>query len=107
MPQHLQNGQPFPKLEVPPVGGGSLNLPSDLAGSYGVILIYRGHWCPFCDEQMAAFVSVSEKLSEEGIRFLGRNFIVGRERDDFASRARFMRGREATIAHCITRSAAL
>ena len=68
MTQHLQNGQLFPELEIPAVGGGILNLPSDLAGSYGVILIYRGHWCPFCNEQMTAFASASDALSQAGIK---------------------------------------
>lgn len=70
MSKHLQNGQPFPDLAIPAVGGGTLSLPADLAGSYGVILIYRGHWCPFCNEQLTAFASASEALSQEGIKVL-------------------------------------
>ncbi len=68
MSQRLQNGQLFPSLEIPAVGGGRLSLPDDLAGSYGVILIYRGHWCPFCNEQMAAFANASEALTQAGIK---------------------------------------
>jgi hypothetical protein len=26
------------------VGGGKISLPGDLAGSWGVVLFYRGHW---------------------------------------------------------------
>ena len=63
----LQNEQRFPDLEVPAVGGGVLNLPRDLAGSHSVILIYRGHWCPFCNEQIAAFADAIEALAKEGI----------------------------------------
>jgi peroxiredoxin len=70
MPKHLQNGQCFPKLEIPAVGGGALSLPGDLAESYGVILIYRGNWCPFCREQLAAFANASEALAQEGIKVL-------------------------------------
>ena len=70
MSQHLQNGQVFPQLEISAVGGGSLALPGDLAGSYGVILIYRGHWCPFCNEQMAAFASAAESMSQAGIKIV-------------------------------------
>jgi hypothetical protein len=33
MSQHLKNGQIFPELKIPAVGGGTLNLPGDLAGS--------------------------------------------------------------------------
>jgi peroxiredoxin len=68
MPQHLRNGQIFPHVEIPAVGGGVLKLPHDLAGSFGVIIIYRGHWCPFCNEQMAAFASASQSLAKEGIK---------------------------------------
>ena len=68
MLQRLQNGQTFPRVEIPAVGGGVLNLPHDLAGSFGVIIVYRGHWCPFCNEQMAAFASASESLAKEGVK---------------------------------------
>jgi len=68
MGQHLKNGEIFPELKIPAVGGGTLSLPGDLAGSYGVILIYRGHWCPFCNEQMAAFANAAEALSQAGIK---------------------------------------
>lgn len=67
MPQ-LQNGERFPHLEIPAVGGGVIDLPRDLAGSYAVVLIYRGHWCPFCNEQMAAFAAATEALEKEGIK---------------------------------------
>jgi peroxiredoxin len=67
MPRHPRNGEIFPHVEIPAVGGGVLDLPRDLGGSFGVVLIYRGHWCPFCNEQMAAFASASESLAKEGI----------------------------------------
>jgi len=67
MSLRLNNGQMFPHLQLPAIGGGTLHLPDDLAGKYGVILIYRGHWCPFCNEQIAAFVESFPALSERGI----------------------------------------
>jgi len=60
----LRNGQPFPSLEVPAVGGGTISLPDDLAGSYGVVLIYRGSWCPYCNAQLAAFSRAHDALTE-------------------------------------------
>jgi peroxiredoxin len=84
MPRHLQNGDRFPNLDIPAVGGGSLSLPGDLAGSYGVVLIYRGHWCPFCNEQMAAFAGASEALSQQAIKVAA--FSV----DDEAATAEFI-----------------
>lgn len=80
----LQNGQTFPDLEIPAVGGGVIKLPDELAGSYGVILIYRGHWCPFCNEQMAAFASATEALSQQGIK------VVAFSVDDEATTAEFI-----------------
>ncbi len=64
----LNYGQRFPALEVPAVGGGTMSLPDDLAGSYGVILIYRGSWCPYCNAQLAAFSRAVDTLSELGVK---------------------------------------
>lgn len=80
----LQNGQVFPNLEIPAVGGGSLDLPRDLAGSYGVVLVYRGHWCPFCNEQMAAFADAAAALDGEGIK------VVAFSVDDEAATSAFI-----------------
>src|SRR5579864_5540125 len=64
----LRNGQPFPPLEVPAVGGGTILLPDDLAGSYGVVLIYRGSWCPYCNAQLDAFSRAHGALAELGVK---------------------------------------
>lgn len=40
----LDGGDPFPRIELPKVGGGQVRLPDDLAGNWGVVLLYRGHW---------------------------------------------------------------
>ena len=40
----LDSGDAFPNLEIQRVGGGTIVLPDELAGSYGVVLFYRGHW---------------------------------------------------------------
>ena len=91
MTQHLRNDQAFPDLRIPAVGGGILRLPADLAGSYGVILIYRGHWCPFCNEQIAAFAGASEALAQAGIE------VVAFSVDDEAATAAFADKHHATF----------
>lgn len=63
----LRNGQTFPHLETPAVGGGTISLPGDLAGSFGVVLFYRGSWCPYCNAQLASFSRAKDKLDELGI----------------------------------------
>ena len=64
----LQNGQAFPALDVPAVGGGTIGVRQSFQGSYGVVLIYRGAWCPYCQAQLAGFQRASEKLAEAGIK---------------------------------------
>lgn len=64
----LHNGQLFPSLEVPAVGGGIIRIPQSLRGSYSVVLIYRGAWCPYCQAQLGAFQRASGKLTQAGIK---------------------------------------
>jgi peroxiredoxin len=64
----LQNGRLFPSLEMAAVGGGAIRIPQSLQGSYGVVLIYRGAWCPYCQAQLGAFQRASAKLAETGIK---------------------------------------
>lgn len=64
----LQNGQAFPAFDVPTTGGRTINIPQSLEGAYGVVLIYRGAWCPYCQAQLAGFQRASEKLAEAGIK---------------------------------------
>ena len=64
----LDNGQTFPTLEVPRTGGGTLRLPDEFAGHYGVVLIYRGSWCPDCNAQLAAFQRATDTLTALDVR---------------------------------------
>ena len=64
----LKNGLTFPTFDVPTVGGGTISIPQSLLGSYGVVLIYRGAWCPYCQAQLAGFQRASEKLAAAGIK---------------------------------------
>jgi peroxiredoxin len=66
----LQNSQTFPQLEIPAVGGGTIKLPESLTGAFGVVLIYRGAWCPFCNAQLAAFEHATEKLAGLGVKVI-------------------------------------
>jgi peroxiredoxin len=78
---HLQNGQIFPSLDVV-TAGGAIRIPQSLEGAYGVILIYRGAWCPYCMAQLGGFQRASEKLGETGIK------VVALSVDDAATTAK-------------------
>lgn len=89
----LSNGDLFPQIRSDRVGGGTLNLPDALAGSWAVVLFNRGHWCPFCRTQLGDFqkhlpqldaanikvVSLSSDPQEEAEETVGRGltFPVG------------------------------
>jgi len=49
-------------------GGDTLTLPDALAGGFGVVLFYRGSWCPYCNAQLRAFQRASDKLAEVGAK---------------------------------------
>lgn len=64
----LHPGDRFPTFTVSLTGGGTLVLPDDIANSFGVVLFYRGAWCPYCNAQLRAFQRASESLADVGAR---------------------------------------
>jgi peroxiredoxin len=64
----LNNGDAFPTLALDIVGDGATTITDHLAGSYGVVLMYRGSWCPYCNAQLSAFARAKDKLDELAIR---------------------------------------
>src|SRR5512143_112187 len=88
---HLNNGDNFPSLTIDAVGGGTISLPDVLAGSFGVVLIYRGSWCPYCNGQLAAFSRAADSLAELGIK------VVALSVDDEATAAAFVNKHRLTF----------
>lgn len=66
----LQNGAPFPHLVLDIAGGGTISLPGDLTGSFAVVLLYRGSWCPYCNAQLVAFSRAHDTLTELGVKIV-------------------------------------
>jgi NAD(P)-dependent dehydrogenase (short-subunit alcohol dehydrogenase family)/alkyl hydroperoxide reductase subunit AhpC len=64
----LSPGDTFPMLTITPAGGRPLELPGALAGHFGVVLLYRGGWCPYCNAQLRAFQRAADRLAELDIR---------------------------------------
>jgi peroxiredoxin len=64
----LQPGDAFPALTVKLPGGESLSLPEALRGHYGVVLLMRGAWCPYCNAQLRAFQRTQDRLGAVGAR---------------------------------------
>jgi peroxiredoxin len=64
----LNSGDTFPTLTVDAVGAGFITLPDAVSGTFGVVLIYRGAWCPYCNAQLAAFARRASDFDELGIK---------------------------------------
>jgi len=87
----LSNGDLFPALTIDAVGGGTIQLPRDLQGAYGVVLIYRGSWCPYCNAQLSGFARAAEQLAELGIKAVALSV------DDEAASTRLVASRRLTF----------
>ena len=64
----LNPGDPFPRLTISTTDGQALTLPDAFAGDFGVVLFYRGSWCPYCNAQLRAFERSGQALADAGIR---------------------------------------
>lgn len=64
----LSPGDPFPALGLHLPGGETLTLPDAFVGNFGVVLFYRGSWCPYCHTQLRAFQRASARLEAAGIQ---------------------------------------
>lgn len=62
--QLLKPCDTFPDLTVPRSGGGSFTVPEVFGGKFGVVLFYRGSWCPYCNAQLRAFERAHAQLAE-------------------------------------------
>src|ERR1700728_2152499 len=64
----LNPGDPFPQLTISTTDGRVLTVPDAFAGDFGVVLFYRGSWCPYCNAQLRAFERAGQVLADNGIR---------------------------------------
>src|SRR4051794_30236586 len=80
----LEPGDRFPAVTLALPGGDALTLPDALAGRYGVVLVMRGAWCPYCNAQLRAFQRAQERLAELGVR------VVALSVDDEATTAKLI-----------------
>ena len=64
----LHPGDTFPQLtrEVP--GAHAIQVPGLFAGEFGVVLFYRGSWCPYCNAQLRAFQRAASSLADVGAK---------------------------------------
>jgi len=64
----LSLGDSFPALRLTPPGGPALTLPDAFDGGFGVVLFFRGAWCPVCNAQLRAFQRAGDSLAGTGTK---------------------------------------
>jgi peroxiredoxin len=64
----LNPGDQFPRLTITTTEDQTLTLPDAFAGEFGVVLFYRGAWCPHCNAQLRAFERAGQTLADNHIR---------------------------------------
>lgn len=64
----LQAGEAFPKITVPRLGGGTLELGTPSEGhDWQLVIIYRGKHCPMCTKYLGELNGVLDRLSDLGV----------------------------------------
>jgi peroxiredoxin len=63
----LKPGDDFPALTLTTTDG-DLVLPGALSGSFGIVLVNRGAWCPYCVAQLRSFQRAQPKLTDAGAK---------------------------------------
>ncbi|MEW2424122.1 peroxiredoxin family protein [Streptomyces nigra] len=66
----LDTGADFPALKIGTVGGGTVDARGYLAGGFGVVLFYRGSWCPYCTAQLRTFQRAHDRFEQAGIKIV-------------------------------------
>jgi len=64
----LGPGDTFPDLMLTVPGGKPVTVPETSAGQFGVVLFYRGAWCPYCNAQLRAFQRANATLAGIGVQ---------------------------------------
>jgi peroxiredoxin len=64
----LHAGDTFPELSFTVPAGQTFTVPEMFAGEFGVLLFFRGAWCPYCNAQLRAFQRASGILAAAGVQ---------------------------------------
>jgi peroxiredoxin len=64
----LSPGTSFPAISLTVPAGPALTLPDAFGGDFGVVLFFRGAWCPYCNAQLRSFQRASDSLGGAGIK---------------------------------------
>lgn len=63
----LNSAQPFPQIDVPRLGGGTLTLGRPTTSDWQLIFVYRGLHCPICKAYLTDLEGKLAEFAENGI----------------------------------------
>lgn len=63
-------GSAAPDAQMRRIDGTSISLKTALAGRPGVVIFYRGGWCPYCNAHLEEIKSIDKKLVKLGYETL-------------------------------------
>lgn len=63
-------GRPVPAVTVMTANGNALDLAAATAGRPTLLLFYRGGWCPYCTQHLAALREIEPELTKLGYQTL-------------------------------------
>jgi len=63
-------GAPIPNMVLTSAAGDKFKLRENLAKKPGIIIFYRGGWCPYCNRQLAQLQKIESSLVELGYQIL-------------------------------------
>ncbi len=66
----LNPGDRFPSITINRADDRAIEITDALAGHYGVVLFYRGSWCPYCNAQLGGFQRTAGKLDALDVKIL-------------------------------------
>jgi peroxiredoxin len=96
MGNKLRIGDTLPELSLKLTDGSTVSLPSDIQSDFAVVLFYRGHWCLFCQRQLADFESRMSELEAQGISVYAASVDTGEDALKVANEVSFPIGEGVT-----------
>lgn len=70
MSSRIEVGDRLPEVRAQLVSGDPIVLPDAVEDGWAVVLLYRGHWCPYCRRQLVDFQRALPKFEAAGVRVL-------------------------------------
>jgi peroxiredoxin len=67
----VEVGQTAPDFVARDLDDNEVSLKSLIGGRKALLLFYRGGWCPFCNQQLAAISSESQRFKDAGATIVG------------------------------------